>query len=344
MPGLFALARYRLDQQGDGVALTVTVEERARDRLGVGLRYDDERRAALLFTATVHNLVVHGSVSRVDLRVGEESHVGFSLRRRRGLTGRLGVGVDAGWSQGSLSLLPAEGGRTDIDIWSGSVSLGLAAARTAYLGLQFGGEWTSGLSGATDSASARLVSGAMVLDRESLDRIDFPRRGADVTGRFEWGVSDVTEAGWFSSTILDARFYVPIHARLVADIGVFAGYARGADLPSHRRFYLGGAHRSSVFRATQPTFQGLASQAQSGRAVQVGRLGIRTEVSTDWFMRAGVDVGAVRDGWRAPLSVPMTGWALSGGFRSRIGPVVGEVSKAWGDHDLRMSVSVGRSF
>lgn len=342
--GLFALARYRLDQQAEGVALTVTVEERARDRLGLGLRYDDERRAALLFTATVHNLVVHGSVSRLDLRVGEESLVGFSLRRRRGLTGRLGVGVDASWSQGSLTLPPSEGGRTGIDIWSGSVSLGLAAARTAYLGLELTGEWTSASRGSSDTASVRLVSGAMVLDHETLDRIDFPRRGADVTGRFEWGVSDVTEAGWFSSTILDARFYVPIHPRFVADVGVFAGYARGADLPSHRRFYLGGAHRSSVFRATQPTFQGLSSQAQSGRAVQVGRLGIRAEVSTDWFVRAGLDVGAVRPTWWLPLSVPMTGWSLSAGFRSRIGPVVGEVSKVWGDHDPRVSVSVGRSF
>lgn len=342
--GLFALARYRLDPQGDGVALTVTVEERARDRLGVGLRYDDERRAALLFTATLHHLLTHGSVSRIDLRVGEESHVAFSLRRRRGLTGRLGVGVDARWSQGTLSLPASEGGSTDIDILSGSVSLGLAAARTAYLGLEFAGEWTSASRGSSDIASVSLVSGAMVLDHETLDRIDFPRRGVDVTGRFEWGVTDVVESAWFSSTIVDARVYVPIHERFVADLGLFAGYARGADLPPHRRFFLGGAHRSSVFRATQPTFQGLESQAQSGRAVQVGRLGIRAEVSTDWFVRAGVDVGAVRDRWRAPLSVPMSGWAVSGGFRSRIGPVVGEVSKVWGDHEPRVSVSVGRSF
>lgn len=78
--------------------------------------------------------------------------------------------------------------------------------------------------------------------------------------------------------------------------------------------------------------------------MQVGRLGIRAEVSTDWFVRAGLDVGAVRPTWWLPLSVPMTGWSLSAGFRSRIGPVVGEVSKVWGDHDPRVSVSVGRSF
>jgi outer membrane protein assembly factor BamA len=254
------------------------------------------------------------------------------------------VGIDAHWSQGSLALPPTEGGRTDIDIWSGSVSLGLAAARTAYLGLEVTGEWTNGSRGSSDAASVSLLSGAMVLDHETLDRIDFPRRGADVTGRFEWGGTDVTEAGWFSSTILDARYYVPIHPRLVADVGLFAGYARGVDLPLHRRFFLGGAHRSAVFSATQPTFQGLESQGQSGRAVQVGRLGIRAEVGTDWFVRGGVDVGAIRDAWEAPLTVPMTGWALSLGFRSRIGPVVGEVSRVWGDHDPRVSVSVGRSF
>ena len=102
--GLFGLVRYRLDAAAGGVALTVHVQERPKDRVGIGLRYDDERRAALLFTATLHNLVRYGSVTRFDLRVGEETRVSASYIRRHGVTGRLEGGTSVSWSQGEIRL------------------------------------------------------------------------------------------------------------------------------------------------------------------------------------------------------------------------------------------------
>jgi NTE family protein len=340
--GQFGMIRYRLDEQDGGAALTVTVEERPRDRLGVGLRYDDERRAALLFNATVHNWVGHGSITRLDLRVGEETQIGASIRWRRGLTGRLGGGVAARWSQAPLVLPAPLGGRTTLGITTAIVSLGLSPSRPSYLGVEMTGERTNA---AVDAASVRSISVAAIFDRETLDRIDFPRSGVDLSWRAEWGRSDVGAGGDFRVVSLDQRLIVPMGSRVSADLGVFIGRADGAALPPHRRLSLGGAHRSAVYRTTHVTFQGLGPQEHAGLVVQVGRVGIRWEVETDWFLRAGVDIGASRDAWRLPLSRPMTGWALAGGFRSRIGPVVGEVSRLWGDrHDPRFSVSVGRSF
>jgi NTE family protein len=318
---LFGLVRYRLDGTADAAHLTVSVQERPRNRLGMGLRYDDDRRAAILFTATVHNLVGYGSTARLDLRVGEETQIRARLNRRRRVTGTLGVGVAAGWSQAPLELPASEGGRTSLG-WEATAQRTEAPASAADVG---------------------LVSLAAVLDHETLDRVDFPQTGADVTGRFEWGATDVAPGERFTVAALDARYYIPVLPRLTVDIGAFLGDARGADLPLHRRFYLGGAHRSTVFRMTQPLFQGLRGQAQSGRAVQVGRFGVRWEVRSGTFLRAGVDVGAVRDAWTFPFERPMTGWALSAGGETLIGPVEVEVSKVWGSaHDPRVSVSVGR--
>jgi NTE family protein len=340
--GFFGLVRYRLDESTGGAALTVTVQERPRDRLGVGLRYDDERRAALLFTATLHNILVRRSELRFDLRVGTETRIGGTLRRRRGLTGRLGMGLAVHWSQAPLRLPASEGGRTDVDLWTATVSLGLAPARSMYLGVEGMVEQAESSSAASES----LVAGAaVVLDHEALDRIDFPRSGTDVAGRLEWGVSDLGDGGEYASATFDSRAYLPLGSRVTVDIGVFAGYTRGAGLPVHKRVFLGGAHRSAVFRASQPTFMGLESQEHMASTVQVGRFGLRVEPAVDWFVRAGVDVGAARAAWRLPVQTPMTGWGLSAGFRSRIGPVVGEVTKVWGDrHDPRFSVSVGRAF
>jgi NTE family protein len=340
--GLFGLVRYRLDEDGPGqVALTVTVEERPRDRLGVGLRYDDERQAALLFAASVHNLLRYGSLTRLDLRVGEETVIGLSFSRRRGVTGRFGVGLAMRWSQAPLELDATEGGRVEVEVTRVSASFGLAAGRATYVGLEAGGER------AVSSASAAdvwLVSGTALLDHETLDRIDFPYRGADLSARLEWGGTDVSERGWFSVWTIEARTFLPLHRRLSFDVGGFAGYARGPDLPPQRRFFLGGAHRSAAFRATHPGFLGLESQEQSGAVVQIARAGLRLEVRPDIYLRAGVDVGGVRNEWTFPMEEPMTGWALSAGARTRVGPVVVELSQLWAKRDPRVSVSVGRQF
>jgi NTE family protein len=337
--GLFGLVRYRLDADDSGdVALTVMVDERPRDRLGVGLRYDDERQAALLFTASVHNLLGYGALTRFDLRVGEETTIGVSSRRRRGVTGRVSTGVSFNWSQAPLGLSAAEGGRVTTELLRETVSLGFGLGRATYLGLEAGAEQTL----SSTPARVELVSGAAVLDHESLDRIDFPRSGLDATARLEWGRD--RQDGWFSGWIIESRSYLPLHARVTLDLGASAGYARGPGLPAHRRFFIGGAHPSAVFRATHPLFHGLESQEQSGRAVQIARAGLRVEVRSGAYVRAGVDVGGVRDEWVFPMERPMTGWALAAGAGSLVGPITLEVSKLWADRDPRVSVSVGRQF
>ena len=340
--GLFGLVRYRLSENGpEQAALSVAVDQRPRDRLGVGLRYDDERRAALLFTASVHNVLRYGSLTRLDLRVGEETKLGLTFSHRRGVTGRFGAGLAAGWSQAPLRLTAAEGGRVTVEVARASAALGLAAGRATYLGLEGVGERTLASAAA---AEVWLASAAAVLDHETLDRVDFPGRGADVTARVEWGVTDVATGGWFSVWTMDARSYVPLHPRLSLDVGGFMGYARGPDLAPHRRFFVGGAHRSAVFRSTHPTFQGLESQEQTGRAVQIARAGLRFELRPELFVRAGVDVGGVRDRWTFPVERPMTGWSLSAGASTLVGPVELEVSQLWAHRDPRISVSVGRQF
>jgi len=338
---LFGLVRYRLDAADGAAVLTVSVVERARDRLALGLRYDDERRAALLFSATLQNVLTHGAVARVDLRLGEETQIGALLQRRRGVTGRFGAGIGARWAQAPLALPAAFGGPQDLETWVGTVSLGLAVYRDLYLGVEGRAESTHASTG---PASNELVSAAGVLDHESLDRVDFPRSGVDLRGRLEWGLSDVSTGGWFASTILDGRLFVPLHDQLTLDAGGFAGYARGADLPAQRLFFLGGTYRSSVFRETHPTFAGISVQARSGRAVQVASVGLRWEFEPDWFVRGGVETAGIQDAWRLPIPDQTVAWSVMAGLRTRIGPVSAQLTKVVGDRDPRVSVSVGRSF
>lgn len=338
--GLFGLVRYRLDPSGDAASLVVRVEERAQDRFGVGLRYDDERRAALLFGMTIHNLVRFGSVTRFELRVGEETRAAVSYLRRRGITGRLEAGSTLAWSQGNLLLPGPSRPESGVEITSLATSVGLVAGRNTFIGAEVLGELVvTDLAGTPD---VMLLSGSAVLDHESLDRIDFPRSGADLRVRWEWGATDLVSDEGFSLFTTQGRLYLPLHRRTTLDLGGFVGVARGLDLPSHRFLFVGGAHRSAIFPQTQPTFSGLEPGALAGTVAQVGRVGLRWAATPTLYLRVGLDVGGVADRWRLPVEDRVWGWNVSAGATTLVGPVRVEWSKASTRSGGRFSVSVGR--
>lgn len=338
---LFGLVRYRLDTEGEGVRLTLTVQDRPRNRAGLGIRYDDERRAALLFTANLYNFVRYGSVTRLDLRVGEETQARISYLRRHEVTGRLQGGTSLAWNQSELRMESLTRPRSGIELTNLSTTFGLVLGRTTFIGAEALGEWAV----LSDESYPDVLLGSLsaVLDHESLDRLDFPRSGADVRARWEFGISNLSLGGAFSHLSSSAHVYLPLHRRVTVDLGFFAGSGRGFDLPLHRDFRVGGAHASAVFTRTQPLFHGVPTQELVGAAVQIGRAGLRLDLPGGSNLRWGIDVGGVMDEWRFPVPDPISGWALTAGLNTIIGPVRLEWGRAGGYGD-RLTVSVGRRF
>lgn len=347
--GLFGMVRYRLDAADDGVAVIVNAVERPDDRFGIGVRYDDEFRAALLFSTTLHNRVRYGSVTRIDLRVGEETRASIAYLRRHGVTGRFEGGTTASWSQGRLlrprALVTAPGSlreEVDLEISSLVTSLGLVGGRASFLGLEATGEWV--VSSNDLLPDVRLLSIAGVLDFEALDRIDFPTRGADVTARWEWGVTNVAPGGSFSLFTATGQGFLPLHRRAVFDAGFFVGSGSGDDLPLHRMLFLGGAHKSVVFQRTQAPFLGVDREELVGTVAQVGRLGLRLTPFRDVHVRFGVDMGGTAGEWRFPVDDPVVGWGVQIGTSTIVGPVAVQWAGATDRGGGRLSVGVGRVF
>lgn len=50
------------------------------------------------------------------------------------------------------------------------------------------------------------------------------------------------------------------------------------------------------------------------------------------------------DSWTFPVEDPLVSWALSGGWRTLVGPVRLELAKASDRSGARLSLSVGRRF
>ncbi len=345
--GLVGPVRYRLDTAGDSVALVVRTEGASRDRVGLGFRYDDRQRAALLFTATLYDRVQFGSATRLDARLGEELQFRASYLSGRAVTGTVSLGGEVGWSQSPLDVY--DGGlrvaRSELEVGSASVLVGLAAERASLLALELRGERAvaSTAVAVTDTAeSVWLGSAALWFLRESFDRTDFPRRGGRLLVRSELGVSTVAAGGAFSHHVLQLDRRVALHSRVSLVLGAHLGYTAGRDVPPHRRFQLGGDHPSPIFGSTQPTFAGVPAQFDAGTAVHVFRGGVQLEPLADRFVRIWADAGEARAGWRVVPDDWHVGWGVAVGSASIAGPL--SVTVTGGNGDLQWSFNVGRRF
>ena len=346
---LFRLVRYRIDDVGGESVLSVDLQERSQDRLGLGFRYDDRRRSALLFTAMLHNRIRYGSATRLDVRLGEEMQLRGTYLSGRGVTRRFSVGGVVSWSQAPLDLY-REGqrvARADLGIFSVTTVVGLTVGRATFAALEVRGERARGSTSvaATDSTNAQwLGSVAAVVLRETYDRPDFPTRGGRLYARSELGITTVATGGAFAHHVVNGRRLIPLHERVSLDVGFFVGVGSGSDLPFYRHFFMGGVHPSTVFQDTQPVFFGLESQEREGRAVQIARVGLQWEVREDRFITLSADAGNATDAWRIAPDEFLIGWAVSAGGPSVVGPISLTLSGGSASRRPRLSFSVGRPF
>jgi NTE family protein len=344
---LIGTMRYRIDAADGDTVLTVQADSRGRDEVGLGIRYDDLQRAAILFTATLHDWLQFGSATRLDARLGEELQFRGSYLSGRAVTGSLSLGAEVGWSQSPLDIY--EGGqrvaRAELEVASMTALIGLAAQRGSLVALELRGERAIGSTAVAvndTTVSVWLGSAAISFLRESYDRPDFPRRGGRTYLRSELGVTTVAEGGAFSHHVLDLDRRVPLHPRVTLLVGTHLGYAAGRDVPAHRRFFVGGDHLSPIFAATQPTFAGQTKQSRAGNAVQIGRAGLQFEPMAARFVTLAADVGTASEEWRVEPEAYQFGWALSVGTTSIFGPL--SMTLTGGEGDLQWSFNVGRRF
>jgi NTE family protein len=344
---LIGTMRYRIDAAEGDAVLTVQADSRARDEVGLGIRYDDQQRAAILFTATLYDWLQFGSATRLDARLGEELQFRGSYLSGRAVTGSLSLGAEVGWSQSPLDVYDGSQrvARTELEVTSVVALVGLAAQRGSLVALELRGERAVGSTAvaANDTTvPVWLGSAAISFLRESYDRPDFPRGGGRTYLRSEFGVTTVAAGGAFSHHVLDIDRRLPLHPRITALFGAHLGYAGGRDVPTHRRFFAGGDHRSPIYSATQPTFAGQSRQAGSGNAVQIWRAGVQFEPMTARFLTVAMDAGTVAEAWRLEPDTHRFGWALSAGATSIVGPL--SVTLTGGHGDLQWSFNVGRRF
>jgi len=346
---LFSRATYRIDTTPTDTVVVIEVEAQPQDQIGLGFRFDDHRKAALLFTGTLYNWLQYGSTLDADVRLGEPTQFGISYLAGRGVVSNFSLGAEARYTRTLLDLF--EGGERVADINARVAIVNGGAARTlgrtTVVGVRGGLEYIDADFRIAESDTAQkraYYTAAAQLWRDTFDRSFFPTRGISVRLRSEVGNNRLGGRNSFTQHIGDVEQILPLPWSSVLRLRAIAGVARGADLPVHRVFFLGGTIPSPAFPETQPIFWGLKPNERSGRAVQVVRASVQKEIVNEVYGTVGLNVGTTLERWRIRSSDYIAGWGASLGMATPIGPIELTASGRRLDDWPRLSVSLGPLF
>ncbi|NIN71773.1 MAG: BamA/TamA family outer membrane protein, partial [Gemmatimonadetes bacterium] len=352
--GLFASVTYRLDgaQRGDSLvsALAIRFQEEKRDRLGFSFRYETRYKASILMSTTLRNLLQYGSVTRLDMRLGQQIQVGGQYFRRSGPGNALSLGARAEWSEAPLDFF--EDGRRvaelRVDVVNLSGFVGMALGNTALAGVLLKGEYAHNratITADTFDEKDTFYSVAALVRADTYDRAAFPSRGFGLLLKSEWADRSVGSGHSFSHNVLDADLYLPIHrhASLIfrATLGSSSG---GDDLPTHYLFFLGGSSPYFVFPDRQFPFFGLETHERRGRHVQSFQFGVQVEFAERLFAILRLNAGDTPEHWDFDPDRYLVGYGLTLGVRTPFGPITTTIAETtlaeWPD----LSVDLGYQF
>jgi NTE family protein len=346
---LFSRATYRIDTTPTDTVAVIEVEAQPQDQIGLGFRFDDHRKAALLFTGTLYNWLQYGSTLDADIRLGEPTQFGISYLAGRGVVSNFSLGAEARYTRTLIDIF--ESGERIADINTRVATLGGGAARTigrtTVVGLRAGLEYIDADFRIAESDTAQkrtYYTGTAQLWRDTFDRSVFPTRGISVRLRAEVGNHRLSGRTSFTQYIGDVEQILGLTRGTVLRLRAIAGAARGNDLPVHRVFFLGGTIPSPAFPETQPTFWGLKPNERRGRAVQLIRASLQREIVNEVYGTVGVNVGNAFDRWHIRDLDYIAGWGASLGMSTPIGPVEIIASGRRLDAWPRLSVSLGPLF
>ncbi len=342
--GRFDQVSFRVIHRAGGDDLLLDLTEGDRDVVGVGVRYDTPRGAALLVGATVNDWLTPGSKATLAARLGDELQYDGRFM--------LGAGPEASFLQtyratftrtALPSVRPAGAlGAPMLDVTELSAQIARVLGHAGYVGAELThGESHDGAAGgdslfALRSQSYNTVGGVLALD--TYDRLFAPTAGGTVLAQAERAL----DSHEFVRNYFGAQGAItPVsHVTLVGRMDV--GYASGSDLPLHDRFFLGGSVPSSVWPSQFIPFLGLSPQSAQGTVVGAVQGGVRAEISDNLFVTLQGNAGNVFDAW--PASPGHGGYITGGGLT--IGGMLapGPVTVTFGTRSLHQSPIIEIAF
>jgi NTE family protein len=324
--GRFRSVWYRLeaDDGGDRRTLRLELDDRSRQWVGFGYRYDGRYKASILATGTLRDLLFAGTTLALDLRLGEQTRARAEYSKRWGWTVAPLVGVRGELTEMPFDLYEGDDRVASPDVQTQAVTgiAGLGFRYNTFLGLEAKleraerGAAPSVEDWAEGSGTLASVAGILRIDRR--DRASFPRRGWAGLLKSERGnVSGV--GGSFSQHVLDLELVVPVGGGFGFLGRLTLGSSDGDALPSHYLFFAGGSRQYQLYADRQFPLYGWKVHEERGRHIQAGTFGVQWEPLTDVFLQLRGSAAALPETWEWDGDAWRGGWGVTGGARTRFG-------------------------
>jgi outer membrane protein assembly factor BamA len=339
----FDQVSYVLEPAGDSaVRLVVRTARPGASTLGFGLRYEATYKASLLFTAELTDRLGTGSLTALDLRLGEQAYALAAHQRRIGTLTPWAVGIRGGYQRVPVDIYDSERriAQGRFHVVGGSLLFGAASGTAALGGVLITGEHvrttvaTGTAPGDTTRESQTFYTLGAALRVDTRDAPVYPRRGVFVQARAEWADRAIGSGGTFAQQVVRAEVALPVGpASLLARAE--AGASRGADLPPHYRFYLGGAVTYYMLPDRHRPLLGLRVQERSGAYYQILGAGVQIELPAHLVTQLRWEAGTVREdgvfepsAWRQGIGVTLAARTPFGTFAGHFGGEPGGTYRA----------------
>jgi len=360
-----AEAMDRLHAAGDfdriAYVLEPTVDSSARmvvrtggtgpSTLGIGARYEGKYKASLLFTGSLHDRFGVGSLTTLDLRLGEQLRVAGGYQRRLGTLTPWAFAAQAGYERVPVdlytdSVLTAAARMHVVD---GSAFFGIAGGTAALMGVMVQGVYartviTTGAFGDSaqeDHRTFYTVGASLTVDTR--DAPTYPRSGIYVDGQTSWADGAIGSGATFRRHVIRTQAAIPagrVSLLLRADLGA----TTGDDVPPTYRFFLGGAVPYYMLPDRQLPFLGLRLQERSGRYVQVAGAGLQGRLPANLFVQLLWNAGTTLEKWEFSPGSWIHGVGAVAGWRTPFGTVATYVSGKAFEGPYRVEFDLGFGF
>ena len=316
-----------------GQRLVIDVEERRRDALAFGFRYDTREQAALLFTLSLRNRLAYGSTTRFLARLGRQTELGLDYFDHLGVDAALGVGAGGRYTRIPVDLF-GTGGRAvvrgNLDVYGAYAYMSRALADAAFVRVGLKGEHVRATpevgvdtlgSIVVETLKETFYSGALFLMADTRDQVPLPTRGYKASLKAEAADKTLGSGATFQHYVADAELFLPASASFTLFGRLALTRGRGADLPPNYATFIGGLYPPTLLPGRFFPLYGAEAQELIGRSGQLALVGFRWLLREDVFVELAANAGAAGDHWTLNTEELRYGAGFTAGLLTLVGPV-----------------------
>jgi NTE family protein len=325
----FDIVTYKLEPKDDGVCLVVRVIEKDYGLVKMGIHYDNDFEASLLFNAVFRNLLINGSKLTVDLGLGRNPRFSFQYYLNNGRWPNVGTSVKTNTLD--VYNYDPDGNKTASYRYS-EMLVDLFAETIISNSMTFG------MGGQFEMSSLRKAVSPFQLGNieqaffnlyayykvDTYDRAFYPRKGGSlwIEGKLIYGINKAV-SDYDAATLLTLRYRnaFKINNKFSIIPSVNIGTAIADSLPLQHRYLIGGANFGDS-RQLFP-FIGMNLMQHSDYSAVVLGCDLQYEFHKNHFLVLKYSIGKTARKAQSLLdmSSDYQGIGLTYGYNSPIGPI-----------------------